>query len=533
MTKMLTTRFSKLVGVGLTALALSVTPGLQLSVAQTGPEPGTPTPGTNQSDINPTTVTPVVEPENQSDVNQSDINPIVEIDKQDPSVTPTAPQDISIIETSFAGAYASKFGPFFGEVASGTEISQELKKLARATNTNPALLYVLKTNQGLQVVLVTANQGESEVSRSPSDLKIASTQNVQIGQNAPSADDLGSPNVTFKKIPDATVAKVTKTAEEFQRQISDPVDFKSKGYLESAQQLHNWIVAPLAEELEKNKIDTLVFAMDTGLRSLPVAALHDGQQFLVEQYNLALIPSFSLTDTRYAPIQGTQVLGMGITKEVDGQSPLPSVAIEIPTLTNNIWQGQPYLDPDATLSNLKKFTQEQKFDIIHLATHAEFKAGDIDRSFIQLWDGKLTLKALLEVASQSKWSDTPTVELLVLSACQTALGDTDAELGFTGLAIQSGVKSALGSLWFVSDEGTLGLMTEFYQSLKTAPIKSAALRQAQMAMLKGQVRITDDGQLILSDATQIVLPDIFGERGEVDFTHPYYWSAFTLVGNWN
>ena len=95
------------------------------------------------------------------------------------------------------------------------------------------------------------------------------------------------------------------------------------------------------------------------------------------------------------------------------------------------------------------------------------------------------------------------------------------------------MKSALGSLWFVSDEGTLGLMTGFYQNLKTAPIKSAALRQAQIAMLQGQVRVTDDAQLVLSDGSQIALPAIFAERGEVEFTHPYYWSSFTMVGNWN
>ncbi|WP_299403166.1 CHAT domain-containing protein [Acaryochloris sp. IP29b_bin.148] len=464
---------------------------------------------------------------------QSDINPIPEVDTLDPRLIPTAPSDISAIETRFAGAYATKFGPFFGEIASSNDISQELKKLARATNTNPALVYVIQTAEGLQVILVTASQGDSEVSHSPIGIKLAAATPIQIGQSAPSADDRNNANVTFKKVPEATVKKVAQTAEDFQRQISDPVDFKSTSYLQSAQQLHQWMIAPLAEELEEKKIDTLVFAMDTGLRSLPLAALHDGQQFLVEQYNIALIPSFSLTDTRYAPIQGKQVLGMGITKEVEGQSPLPSVAVEIPALTNNIWQGSAYLDPDVTLANLKKLTQQQQFDIIHLATHAEFKSGNIEQSYIQLWDGKLSLKELREVATASKWSDTPTVELLVLSACQTALGNTDAELGFTGLAIQSGVKSALGSLWYVSDEGTLGLMTGFYQSLKTAPIKSAALRQAQMAMLNGQVRITDDGQLMLADGTQMALPAIFGERGEVDFTHPYYWSSFTMVGNWN
>ncbi len=523
---MLKTPFIRLINLGLLTVAMTLSQSAsKLSVAQTPGEdvPVTGTPPTSQSDINPT---------NQSDAN-SDVNPGFEDPPADSPFINGAPSEVATIEFGFAGVYASKFGPFYGEAASADAISQELKKLARATGTNPALLYVLKTAEGLQLVLVTADLNDPEVGQMDRAIQVASSQPIQLGQAAPATDDLNNPNVTFVKVPEATLDKVSKVSEEFQRQISDPVDFKSTSYLDSAQQLHKWIVQPLATELAKKKIDTIVFSMDTGLRSLPLAALHDGQQFLVEQYNLALIPSFSLTDTRYAPIQGKQVLGMGITQEVEGQSPLPSVAVEIPALTTNIWQGSAYLDPDVTLANLKKFTQQQQFDIIHLATHAEFNPGKIEKSYIQLWDGRLTLRDLREVATQSKWSDTPTVEMLVLSACQTALGNTDAELGFTGLAIQSGVKSALGSLWYVSDEGTLGLMTGFYQSLKTAPIKSAALRQAQMAMLNGQVRVTDDAQLVLADGTQIALPAIFAERGEVDFTHPYYWSSFTMVGNWN
>lgn len=528
MTKKFKTPLIHLINLGLLSVAMTLHQGvLQPGVAQTTPGDDVPiTPGpapTSQSDINMT---------NQSDAN-TDATPGFEDPPADTPFINGVPNEIATIETSFAGVYASKFGPFYGEAASADVISQELKKLAKATGTNPALLYVLKTGDGLQLVLVTAEPNDPEVGRIEQAIQVASSQPLQLGQAAPATDDRNNPNVTFVKVPEATLGKVSKVAKEFRLQISDPVDFKSKSYLDSAQQLHQWLVQPLATELEQKKIDTIIFSMDTGLRSLPLAALHDGQQFLVEQYNLALIPSFSLTDTRYAPIQGKQVLGMGITQEVEGQSPLPSVAVEIPALTNTIWQGSAYLDPDVTLANLQKFTQRQQFDIIHLATHAEFNPGKIDQSFIQLWDGKLTLKDLREVATQSKWNDTPTVELLVLSACQTALGNTDAELGFTGLAIQSGVKSALGSLWYVSDEGTLGLMTGFYQNLKTAPIKSAALRQAQVAMLSGQVRVTDEAQLVLADGTQIALPDIFAERGTVDFTHPYYWSAFTMVGNWN
>jgi CHAT domain-containing protein len=104
---------------------------------------------------------------------------------------------------------------------------------------------------------------------------------------------------------------------------------------------------------------------------------------------------------------------------------------------------------------------------------------------------------------------------MVLSACRTALGDEDAELGFAGFATQAGVKTALGSLWYVSDEGTLALMSNFYQELKISPIKAEALRQAQLAMIKGEIS----------------LPEGFNTTFNNDFSHPYYWSGFTMVGN--
>jgi CHAT domain-containing protein len=129
---------------------------------------------------------------------------------------------------------------------------------------------------------------------------------------------------------------------------------------------------------------------------------------------------------------------------------------------------------------------------------------------------------------QLRWNDPP-VDLLVLSACQTAIGDKDAELGFAGLAVQAGVKSVLASLWSVSDEGTLGLMTEFYRDLKTAPIKAEALRQAQLAMLKGQVRL-EAGQLH-SLRGSISLPPALAALENENLSHPYYWAAFTVIGS--
>jgi CHAT domain-containing protein len=198
--------------------------------------------------------------------------------------------------------------------------------------------------------------------------------------------------------------------------------------------------------------------------------------------------------------------------------------VELSVITGQLWSGKSFLNQGFTLSNLQSARTKEPFGIIHLATHAEFQPGQPRNSYIQLWDTKLPLDQLPRLRL-----DKPPVELLVLSACRTALGDRDAELGFAGLAVQAGVKSALGSLWYVSDEGTVGFMTEFYEKLKQAPIKAEALRQAQLAMLKGDVRL-QGGKLVTSRGS-FPLPPELAILGDRDFTHPYYWSAFTMIGN--
>jgi CHAT domain-containing protein len=286
------------------------------------------------------------------------------------------------------------------------------------------------------------------------------------------------------------------------------------------------MIAPLEGELKAQKIDTLAFSLDPNLRSLPLAALHDGQQFLVEQYSLSLIPSLNLTDTRYQDMRSSRLLAMGASK-FTSQNPLPAVPLELSIITKELDSDKSFLNDAFTLINLKSQRAQEPFGIIHLATHGQFKPGSPDNSYIQLWDSKLRLDQLRQMG----WNN-PAVGLLVLSACRTALGDEKAELGFGGLAVAAGVKTALGSLWYVSDEGTLGLMSEFYGQLKTAPIKAEALRQAQIAMIRGKVRI-EGGKLHSSASVSkgIPLPPELGKLENQNLSHPYYWAAFTLIGS--
>jgi filamentous hemagglutinin family protein len=316
-------------------------------------------------------------------------------------------------------------------------------------------------------------------------------------------------NPIRKRVPGATRGAVVKLAQEFQKEVSDRKKVRTTTYLASAQQLYQWLVAPLEAEFKSQKIQSLVFITDAGLRSLPFAALHDGTGFLIERYSLGLMPSISLTDTRYSDIRKSEVLAMGASqfKQTD-QDPLPSVPQEITTVSN-LWKGKGFLNDGFTLQNLKSQRSRNPYGIIHLATHAEFQPGALTNSYIQLSDTKLQLDQIRQLG----WNNPP-VELLVLSACRTALGNEDAELGFAGLAVKSGVKTAMASLWYVDDQGSLELMSNFYQALKTSPIKAEALRQAQLQLLKGNSTTNPQSS-----------------EGDKPFAHPYYWSSFTMIGS--
>ncbi len=373
-------------------------------------------------------------------------------------------------------------------------IRKTLNEIYKLTNYKPAIIYVSAQSNQLELRLILPE---------------------------------GQP--LFKSIP-VSRETVLKIARTFSNQIRSPENLEDTRYQENGKQLYEWLIAPLEAQLEAEGINTLVFSMDTGLRTLPLAALYDGKQFLLERYSLGLIPSLSLTDTRYVNIKNSKVLAMGASIFPNSnQQPLPAVPIELDLILNhNIWQGKSFLNEKFTVNNLTLQRNQHQYSIVHLATHGEFQTGGSDQSYIQFWDQKLRLNELRNLRLNQ-----PPVELLVLSACTTAVGDEKAELGFAGLAVQAGVKSALASLWYVSDAGTLGLMNTFYEALSTSPIKAEALRQAQLAMLQGKVRL-QQGYLIDETGTKankIPLPPEIASRGNLNLSHPFYWAGFTLIGS--
>lgn len=330
-------------------------------------------------------------------------------------------------------------------------------------------------------------------------------------------------SLIHRSAPYSQLDRLSAMVQTFSDRLQNPFRLASKEeYLPLAEELYRTLVAPIEAELEAAEIETLLVCLSAKLRSLPLAALYDGEQFLIEKYSLTRIPSFNLISTEYRPLTDAAVLAMGAS-EFASQAPLPAVPIEIEAIASTP-QDRAFLNRDFTFANLKKFlTSSDRYPIVHLATHAEFLPGDPDRSYIQLWDDRLTLDRLPEL----NWQDAE-VSLLVLSACQTALGSREAELGFAGLAYQAGVDAAIASLWSVSDVGTLALMKEFYRQLRLAPTKAEALRQAQIAMIRGEVRI-EGGQLQGTATSEVLLPDEIATPGT--FAHPFFWAAFSAIGS--
>ena len=406
----------------------------------------------------------------------------------------------------------------YGEAPSVKEISQRLGDLWEQTGKKAAFINVSLQKKQIESFTVLPSVPPSLASANISKNQLAQPKEIALRR-------------TTKNIQRKTLLA---TAKEFRQEISNPRKIRQDNYLESAQQLYKLIIEPIEAELEANNIDILVFAMDSGLRLLPFAAFHDGEQFLIEKYAVATVPSFGLTDTRYVNLSESYILAMGASKFKGESANLPTMALELGSVTQNASRGEIYLNEDFTVANFKaQNRRSEPFPIIHLGTHAQFNSGKFDDSYIQFYDEKLQLSALRQISDELGWSTSqnPPVELLVLSACQTALGDEEAELGFAGLALQTGVKSALASLWYVSDLGTLALMGEFYDRLDDTLIKAEALRQTQLRMLTGQVAV-EDRKIKLSNGEYVALPTNF-PQGSFAFSHPYFWSSFTLIGNWN
>jgi CHAT domain-containing protein len=295
-------------------------------------------------------------------------------------------------------------------------------------------------------------------------------------------------------------AEFVETLGLFRQALS--LSFPASQRLENFQKVYDWSIRPMEAELEGHHIQTLVFVLNDTLRNLPMAALYDGKQYLIEKYAVALTPSLQLLEPRPIDPSHLNVFVGGLSEDRHGFTALPDVRSEISQIEREI-SSQVRLDRDFTTEALRTALLGTNRPVLHLATHAQF-SSNADDTYIVTWDGKIKVSELGALLSSRDERRSRAIELLVLSACQTAKGDSRATLGMAGLAVKSGARSAIATLWSIRDRSTADLMAEFYKHLiLPGTSKAEALRQAQLSLLHSS-----------------------------EFDHPYFWAPFVLVGNW-
>ena len=293
-------------------------------------------------------------------------------------------------------------------------------------------------------------------------------------------------------------ATLTEEVRQLRRRLEKRT---TREYLPHAQKLYDWLIRPLEADLAASPIDTLVFVPDGALRTIPMTALHDGKQFLIAKYAVGITPSLSLSDPRPLKRENMKVLAVGVTEAVQGFPALPNVAAELQQM-QTLLGSQNLVNREFLAANLEKKLKDEEFTIVHVASHGEF-GNAVENTFLLTFDDKLSLDRLSQMVGVFRFRDDP-LELLTLSACDTAAGDDRAALGLAGMAIKAGARSALATLWNINDEATVGLVLDFYREVKNPAISRAvALQRAQLKLIENP-----------------------------RYEHPGYWSAFLMINNW-
>ncbi len=304
-------------------------------------------------------------------------------------------------------------------------------------------------------------------------------------------------------------ATVEQTIRELKRAII-------RGYanptISRSQLIYQWLIAPLEPYLENhNQIITLAFVLDGELRNIPMGVLYDSQQqeYLIQKpYSLVLLPRFQVFDIQTQPTE-LKVLGAGISEELEVANRYfmaLNVTEELANIESNI-SSSILLNSQFTQANIQDNLERGDFSVVHLATHGNFSSNPED-TYLLLYDSDSNQGSLLKARNFDQLlrqsAKQRSIELLVLSACETAEGDSRAALGLAGVAIRAGAKSTLATLWQVNDQSTVKFMERFYQELSLpGTSKAMALHRAQQALVN-----------------------------DPNYKAPYYWASYVLVGNW-
>ena len=274
-----------------------------------------------------------------------------------------------------------------------------------------------------------------------------------------------------------------------------------------SQQVYGWLIKNIESDLQKSGVNTLVFILDGELRNVPMATLYDGEKYLVEKYAIAFSLGLQLLVPKPIAQEPLKVLAAGLVQpppEFQRFPPLPGIKFEFNLIDKTGVSIKQMLDQEFTSTTLEKNVNATPFNVLHLATHGQFSSKP-ENTFILAADGAINVTQFDSLLRRRDETRLQALEMLVLSACQTAAGDNRATLGLAGVSVKAGARSTLASLWHINDRSTAILMGEFYRELtKTKVTKAEALRRAQVTLLTKYP----------------------------NYERPGFWAPYVLVGNW-
>ena len=340
---------------------------------------------------------------------------------------------------------------------------------------------------------------------------------------------------------DMSSAELNHKVMDFRKTLQNP----RRPHLEEAQALYKIFIAPIDHDLKKVGAETLLLSLDGTLRYLPVSALHDGERYLVERFQLAIYTAAAGFSFKEVPTRGWEIGGLGLSRAVRNLEPLPFVPGELEGIVrrnksdrDGVLPGVIYLD-EAFSQEAFKSVLKENYPVVHIASHFELNPGTKDDSHLVLGDG--TALTLSQIRNDDY--DFGDVEILALSACNTGVGglrpDGSEIESFGALAQDQGAKGVLATLWPVSDHSTGVLMQNFYKFLAENPslTKAAALRQVQVDFIRGRsvsrtAEIKTRGMRVSQPEEEADGLEGIPHNAQNLYSHPFYWAPFILMGNW-
>ena len=293
-----------------------------------------------------------------------------------------------------------------------------------------------------------------------------------------------------------------------------------------SRQIYALLFGDMQPFLEQEKISTLLIAADRGLQAVPFAALHNGKRFFGDRFAFAITPSLALTDFQLKSNPDDRMIALGAS-EFEGLAALPLVPQELNRIADDEKKDK-FLNRDFTPASLLEIASSPQYSTLHIATHAEFKPGGPDASQLHSGLGPVSMKELASLRDKRKGIP---LDLVVFSACRTALGDADAELGFSGLALQAGARSAVGTLWYVDDVVTSAYFVQMYRFLSQGIPKAEAMQMTRQAFIRNQVTLSGD-QVIGVDGTPLLQELTPSQQRRVSngVSNPFFWAGIELMG---